>query len=135
MEVKLKIDDCSCYVVRFELNDDGLHDAQLIFPDFVIKFDAEQLSDLINVLGRVRLNMLPEISEKIPLSSRPIESVAFPKWHVDIEAMTDGALLHLLHPGFGWLAFTIAGNCLTELRDALSAVVDESQIVSNKCIN
>ncbi|WP_124645706.1 hypothetical protein [Burkholderia ubonensis] len=131
----MKATDCTCYVVRFELNHDGEHDAQLIFPDFTVNFNASQLSELLKTLGRVRLNMLPEVSLDWPVASQNTESIAFPRWKVDFEAMSDGALLHILHPGFGWLAFTIAGDCLVELRDALSEVISDNKNCSVKFIN
>lgn len=119
--------DPSCFVVQFDLDAKGEHHATLAFPEPSVRMNANQLSKLLETLGRVRLNMVPEIDSAPPDLNQKLESVAFPPWQVSLETMTDGALLHLRHPGFGWLGFVFNGTDLVDLRDILSEVIDEIQ--------
>ncbi|MEM5373241.1 hypothetical protein V4C53_45860 [Paraburkholderia azotifigens] len=120
-------DDSSCFVVKFETDSKGESRATLAFPESAVRANAKQLSKLIETLGRVRLNMLPEIDTAPPDLNQKLESVAFPPWQISLETMTDGILLHLRHPGFGWLAFVINGDDLISLRDTISDAIAEIQ--------
>lgn len=71
------------------------------------------------------MNMSPGVAGDLQNFDEKTEVIAFPRWQVDIETMVDGALLSLLHPGFGWLSFAIAGDSLIGLRDALSQVIED----------
>jgi hypothetical protein len=119
--------DSSCFVVKFGSDSTGNSHATLAFPESVVRMNADQLSKLIETLGRVRLNMAPQIDVALPDLNQKLESVAFPPWQVSLETMTDGILLHLLHPGFGWLGFVINGADLIALRDTISEAITEIQ--------
>ncbi|MGF6472250.1 hypothetical protein [Paraburkholderia youngii] len=119
--------DSSCFVVTFELDSKGDSRATLAFPESVVRMNANNLSKLIETLGRVRLNMVPQIDTAPPDLNQKLESVAFPPWQISLETMTDGILLHLRHPGFGWQGFVINGDDLIAMRDTISDAIAEIQ--------
>ncbi|MFT0174417.1 hypothetical protein [Paraburkholderia mimosarum] len=119
--------DSTCFVVQFDLNAKGEHLATLAFPEPAVRMNANQLSKLIETLGQVRLNIVPEIDTTPPDLTQKLDPIAFPLWQVSWETMSDGALLHVRHPGYGWLGFVFNGTDLIDLRDILSDVIDEVQ--------
>ena len=73
--------------------------------DLTAMMPTDQVDKMLSALWKWRSKMEP------PHPSNPIgqnvEMILDPKWYTEPDKNRRGSLIHILHPGFGWLSFFI----------------------------
>jgi hypothetical protein len=88
-------------------------------PSSPVELDLEQLTKVINLLGKARGFML-DGSRVEPLDGKTVETVGNPVWYAQV-AQIDGSLLAFEHPSYGPVAFAIPRSDVAEIVRILSA--------------
>jgi hypothetical protein len=78
-----------------------------------VRFDLQQLTDLIAVLGELRIRMV-EGKPRTKMEGKEVRTIYGSGWYVQV-AQIDGSLLAFDHPGFGPVAFALPRVEVTEL--------------------
>ncbi|GAB3628322.1 hypothetical protein PTE30175_01846 [Pandoraea terrae] len=92
--------------------------------------NSENLTKIINILGNLRQQFKPSVSEVPPKIGDQVPSVIAPFWQVSPEPLVGGALIQFRHPAFGWLGFGVPNDSLKHLAEGLARiipVVDEAE--------
>jgi hypothetical protein len=86
-----------------------------------VTLELPEFTDLMRGLARYRM----QFAEQVPGSIDPgakVEAIANPAWEVrsEVPGLPDRtALLHLRHPGYGWLSFAVPADEAREMGRAL----------------
>jgi hypothetical protein len=88
-----------------------------------LKMSAEELSDLIRQLAWLRASMLPEYPRENMKSGTQVSSVPAVHWQVTEDAIPEQFRLHLLHPGFGWLAIPMDESNFDQMSAAAAQIL------------
>lgn len=86
--------------------------------------EVPTIDALIEELGRLRSEMQPCIEREVN-SKKPFLVEMDPSWHVQSNALFDGTVLLLRHPGFGWTCFALPRPSLERLVDTLCAQLEQ----------
>jgi len=86
-------------------------------PSSPVALDLEQLTKLINVLGRARSRMVEE-TPKQPLQGRKVETVIDPPWYIKVSD-DDNSLLAFDHTFYGPVAFVIPKQSVARIVETL----------------
>jgi hypothetical protein len=66
---------------------------------------AEHLDALIQLLGEIRAEMSPPVSEEPPrVHADPLHN---PRYATELHAFSGGTLLEIRHPSLGWMDFVL----------------------------
>jgi hypothetical protein len=68
------------------------------------EWNAQHVSDLIQVLAQIREEMTPAVSEDPPTVHEPLHN---PRYATELHPFSGGTLLELRHPSLGWLEFVL----------------------------
>ena len=68
------------------------------------EWNAQHISDLIEVLAQIREEMTPAVSEEPPPVHEPLHN---PRYATELHPFSGGTLLELRHPSLGWLEFVL----------------------------
>ena len=88
-------------------------------PSSPVGMDLEQLTKVINLLGKARRQMIGGLPAE-PLAGKTVETILDPVWYAQV-AQFDGSLLAFDHPAYGPVAFAIPRNDVAEIVRILSA--------------
>jgi hypothetical protein len=83
-----------------------------------------EVDNFIDALWKWRSKMKPEQPNDIILGEK-VTAIADPRWYSEGELKRGGSLLHLRHPGFGWLHFWLPKDDAARLAGFLQAQVRE----------
>ncbi|MDR3450282.1 MAG: hypothetical protein P4M15_11155 [Alphaproteobacteria bacterium] len=101
-------------------------------PD--ITCDATQVDEMIRGLGILRAAMLPEPPRQFALGQR-VACVTDPSYATEPEALQGDSLVHLRHPGFGWLSFLFPRGEAAKLAGFLHNQAAQEPVLSGKTVN
>jgi hypothetical protein len=73
-------------------------------PRIKLEMDAKQVDELIALLIRLRADMYPPVPEALP-NTMIFRGVRDPAGYLETDRLGDCVLLHLRHPGIGWVHF------------------------------
>lgn len=93
-------------------------------PPVALRLTTKAVDELIHNLARLRSYM----TEPHPMkwqSTRKVTAVTSPPWHLQSELMFGHCLLHIRHPGYGWLHFAIPKPESAKLAGFLQARASE----------
>ena len=94
---------------HLELSEDN-QKLLVTFPTEPIKvqlqYDAGQVDGLIHALGELRMAMVNEHPKDFALGQK-VEAIYDPRWVTEADLLEGDSLIHLRHPGFGWLSFLL----------------------------
>lgn len=110
----------SCFALRMEIEEDGAHYTTLCLPSSAIRMSPDQLSTLIRALGRARTDMLPPIESVDPHLPDELECTTVLDWQVTQDSFLEKAQMCFLHPGYGWLKFTMTDAQLEAFMEQLN---------------
>ena len=79
---------------------------------------AEQLDQAIEQLGKLRASKQPPVTSEFNYRG-PFYTIDPVRWNSQREAVEGKSLLHLRHPGFGWLHFAITPDDAKKLAKIL----------------
>ena len=96
------------------------------FPSADVMMDANQAGQLINALALMRSNMLPEHAFDYAPQQRTI-ALPDPRWYTEVSFLPEGSLIHIRHPGFGWLSFLLPPNEAAKFASLLQAQAGEQE--------
>jgi hypothetical protein len=88
-------------------------------PSASTTLDFEQLTKVINLLGRARVQML-EGQQIEPLEGTMVETLNNPMWCIQV-AQIDGSLLAFNHPAYGPTAFAIPRDEVAQMVGILTS--------------
>lgn len=88
---------------------------------------ADTIELLIQALGSMREHMSPPVRESDPEVGTHVLATLDPRWVLASETFVGGALLHVRHPGLGWLAFALPIPSLEQLSNVSSQILVASQ--------
>ncbi|HYN13595.1 MAG TPA: hypothetical protein VET51_13225 [Burkholderiales bacterium] len=89
--------------VVVEWLDDGKSRARFALPGRQ-EWNAQHISDLIQVLAQIREEMTPAVPEEPP---RPHEPLHAPRYKIELDQFSGGTLFEFRHPSLGWLEFVV----------------------------
>ena len=96
-------------------------------PGFALLMSADEVDQLIGALMSQRAKMKPPVPFTNPVGG-PYRGILNPSMAVETEGMGEHILMHLRHPGAGWLHFGFStsfaralGRHLVEKADAVDA--------------
>ncbi|RYF76057.1 MAG: hypothetical protein EOO22_03155 [Comamonadaceae bacterium] len=92
-------------------------------PPVRLNFNAAQADQFLHGLADLRAQMLPSHPMKADLSQEMV-AISNPKWLIHPHAATESVLVHVRHPGFGWLLFALPPATSRRLGEALIKVAD-----------
>jgi hypothetical protein len=97
----------------------GRDDATLVAP-------TEQLDEMLKVLGDWRGEMKPpHLESYVPVPH--VAAIDNPAWYTEPEISMGGTLLHIRHPGFGWLSFYLRPANRDKLSHLLQEQIEQSK--------
>lgn len=67
---------------------------------------AEHIDELIRVLGQIREEMSPAVSE-VPPDPYAIEPLHDPRYATQLHEFSGGTVLEIRHPSLGWMEFVL----------------------------
>jgi hypothetical protein len=70
------------------------------------EWSAQHVSDLIQILGQIREQMTPAISEDPP-APYEIEPLHAPRYATELHKFSGGTVFEFRHPSLGWLEFVL----------------------------
>jgi hypothetical protein len=88
-------------------------------PSASTTLDFEQLTKVINLLGRARVQML-EGQQIEPLEGTMVETLNNPMWYIQV-AQIDGSLLAFNHPAYGPTALAIPRDEVAQMVGILTS--------------
>jgi hypothetical protein len=91
------------YYVVVEWLDENRSRARFALPGRQ-EWNAQHVSDLIQVLAQIREEMTPAVSEEPPPVHEPLHD---PRYVTELHPFSGGTLLELRHPSLGWLEFVL----------------------------
>jgi hypothetical protein len=94
--------------------------------ELTVTMPTTQVDKFIDALWKWRIKMQPEHPTDFALGQKP-SAIADPRWYTESELKQGGSLIHLRHPGFGWLSFWLPKNEATKLAGFLRAQVEEQE--------
>lgn len=90
--------------------------------------EAPTVDALIEDLGRLRSEMRPCVDSEVDRKKQFLVEMD-PTWHVQSNALLDGSVLMLRHPGLGWTCFAIPRASLERLVETLQAQLKQPMSV------
>lgn len=99
------------------LNLGGEHDLKVALP-------TSQVEKFMETLRQWRSQMKPDIPDEFALGSR-VTAILNPPWCTEPESSQGDSLLHIRHPGYGWLSFLIPTLEAAKLAGFLQSQVAE----------
>ena len=63
---------------------------------------VEAMDQLIDALGLFRASQQPSVRAADPVVGETVQAIFDLRWFIGGEPLTNGALLQIRHPGFGW---------------------------------
>jgi len=87
---------------------------------FSHRLTVGELDVLLADLAKLRARMHPTFSVDFP-HGQAVEVVKYPSLSIEPEARNLDCILHLRHPGLGWLHFVLPGTELEGFAEALLA--------------
>lgn len=109
------------------------HDGEQVFlewsgPAGKVAVTGTDIDNLIAQISRYRRVMQPPVIAHLERLG-PFEDVILnPAWVVQPEMMTETPLMHLRHPGLGWLTFLIPRSEASQMAEVLKAVATAQPI-------
>jgi hypothetical protein len=89
-------------------------------PVAVLKLDVTEVDKMIEMLGMMRSSMQPEVPKDFPFGQK-VSAVPDPHWRSEPDLLRGHSLLHLRHPGFGWLHYLMPPQEAKRLAEILQA--------------
>ncbi len=87
-------------------------------PGFSLPLKAEEVGNLIDALASARSQMKPSIPFEPP-NKKTYAGVREPAGFIETEGNGEGVLMHVRHPGMGWLHFGFSPKFARNLAYAL----------------
>ena len=81
--------------------------------------DVPTVDSLLEELARLRADMKPAVEHVVDRQKRFLIEMD-PNWHVETNALYDGAIFLMRHSGLGWACFGIPRSSLAQLVERLS---------------
>ncbi|VVE78145.1 hypothetical protein [Pandoraea sputorum] len=103
-------------VATYEMPD-GSNRVEITHGGYTKSFTPDELDAYIVGLAQVRESMQPPRVSSQPAPPQTISAVVDPRWHSQYEPLSNGSLLTVCHPAFGWLAFAFPKESLAQLHD------------------
>lgn len=91
--------------------------------------DVPTLDALIEELGRLRSEMQPCITREVD-RTRSFLVEMDPNWHVQTNALFDGTVLLMRHPGLGWTCFAMPRHSVERLVETLCTQLEQQSMVT-----
>lgn len=107
---------------NWSLSDDG-KTVTVIFPStppVALRMDAEEVDNMLEKLAEFREQMILDHPTDYPPGQVSM-FVPDPPWRSESDIMEGYPLLHILHPGFGWLHFAFPRHKAAKLAGFLQA--------------
>ena len=92
-------------------------------PEVRLELPAEEVAKLIAGLCELRAHLEPPVPMEFPLG-QAVGAISDPRWAAEPELLLGQSLLHLRHPGLGWLHFVLPQNEARTLGQLLQAQAD-----------
>jgi hypothetical protein len=70
------------------------------------EWNAEHVSELIRILGQIREEMTPAVSEQPP-APHEVEPLHDPRYATELHPFSGGTVLEFRHPSLGWMEFVL----------------------------
>lgn len=93
-------------------------------PPCRVTLEAAQVDDLLHNLGLLRASMTDQHPAEFALGQKTM-AVPDPRWATEPDLLNGDSLIHLRHPGFGWLHFLIPRTDAAKLAGYLQAQVEQ----------
>ncbi|WP_439632270.1 hypothetical protein [Shinella sp.] len=113
---------------EWELSEDGktLRVTLPTQPPIALELDAGGVDQFLVRLGTFRNVMMPEIPNGVPTGI--VKSVPDPHWHVEQDAFTGRAGLHIRDTRYGWLHYLIPAPEARHLSALLAGIANRSPL-------
>jgi len=112
----------------------GSQEVELTHDGQTKRFTANGLSEYIEALAAVRVNLLPPVSLEVPVG-RSLPTQLDPNFSTASNAMVNGSSLYFRHSGFGWLGVIIPFDNLVALHRLLGTQIEEAKISQARPLN
>ena len=83
-------------------------------PGFSLPMKANEIEELVNALATLRRQMYPPVEDDLP-TSKVYRGVADPKIICEKDELREAPLIHVRHPGIGWLHFGFSAKRAREV--------------------
>jgi hypothetical protein len=113
---------------------DGSQEVELTHGGQTKRFSAMGLSEYIDALAALRVNLLPLVPLEVPVG-RPVPTQLDPNFSTAANEMVNGSSLYFRHSGFGWLGVIIPFDKLVALHLSLGAQIEEAKISRARPLN
>jgi hypothetical protein len=94
--------------------------------ELTVMMPTVEVDKFIETLWKFRAEMKPERPRDFALGQK-VYAIRDPRWCTESELMRGGSLIHLRHPGLGWLSFWIPKPDAAKLGGCLLAQVEEQE--------
>ena len=94
--------------------------------ELTVMMPTDQVDRLIAALWKWRSQMKPEHPPDFALE-QTLSPIPDPRWYTAPALGHGGSLIHLRHPGFGWLSFWLPKHEAAKLADFLRVQVEEQE--------
>jgi hypothetical protein len=113
---------------------DGSQEMELTHDGQTKRFTAVGLSEYIDALAALRVNLLPLVPLEVPVGPS-VPTQLDPNFSTAANAMVNGSSLYFRHSGFGWLGVIIPFDNLVALHRLLGAQIEEAEISRARPLN
>ena len=113
---------------------DGSQEGELTHDGQTKRFTAEGLSEYIDALAALRVNLLPLVPLEVPVG-RSIPTQFDPNFSTAANEMVNGSSLYFRHSGFGWLGVVIPFDKLVALHLSLGVQIEEAKVSRARPLN
>lgn len=102
------------------------HDGQTVFLEWAanapkVQINATDIDAIALMLRSYRMAMAPPVPTEPWVDGPYIDVQPDPAWYIEPEAMTGDPIMHLRHPGIGWLHFLLPRSESKHLAEGLTA--------------
>jgi hypothetical protein len=114
----------------WKLNDDRQHvTVTFLFSNPTpVTLDVKGVEDLLENLGRYRMNMSPEIPRSLAAGTE-VFPVVDPIWRIQEDPKTRAIVISIRDPRYGWLNYAIARETASRLIYVLQYQINHSPLV------
>lgn len=88
-----------------------------------VNLGAAELDLLIAKLARLRAEIEPTHRAHF-IPGQRVAAIPKPHWYTEPDILSGDTLIHLRHPGFGWLSFLIPASDAVRMADYIQAQVE-----------
>lgn len=89
-------------------------------PEPQATLSATEIDALISALALYRAHLQPEVAPRLASTTGPFHPVPDPAYFIGPEALTGDVLMHLRHPGLGWLSFLLPRHEASRMAELLT---------------